>query len=245
MASLSSGTHSEQTQFSRWTSGGLFTAIAVGIASSGALALAQEDGKGSVTSTASSGGAAGAQVDSAKQSGAQRKGPVARPQPSAFGLGVGSGLLGEPRLMLGPGGGGGSAPQGQSANSLGPLPEFPSDLKPITPGPSADFSGVEIRRRVRPDLLPDGPNPTEAAAIALKDRIRYRALKARVMVEAEVAGALEASRKAASEREMRLALKRHYELLFARMREMDPSLEGLISERETEAHLALQEVLPR
>jgi CO/xanthine dehydrogenase FAD-binding subunit len=108
-----------------------------------------------------------------------------------------------------------------------------------------EFPGVEIRRRSRPDLLPDGPNPTEEAALALKDRVRFRSLKARVMAEPGVSAALEASKKASTDREMRLALKRHYELLFARMREIEPALENLITEREAEAQAALQEVLPR
>jgi hypothetical protein len=70
-------------------------------------------------------------------------------------------------------------------------------------------------------------------------------LKARVMAEPEVSAALQASKKAATDREMRLALKRHYELLFARMREIEPALESLIMERETEAQAALRELLPR
>ena len=102
-----------------------------------------------------------------------------------------------------------------------------------------------MRRRSRPDLLPDGPNPTEEAAVALKDRIRFRSLKARVMAEPEVSAALQASSKASTDREMRLALKRHYDLLFARMRELEPALESLIMEREKEARAALRELLPR
>jgi hypothetical protein len=34
-------------------------------------------------------------------------------------------------------------------------------------------------------------------------------------------------------------------LLFARMREIEPALESLIMERETEAQAALRELLPR
>jgi hypothetical protein len=114
------------------------------------------------------------------------------------------------------------------------------------PAPGAsEPSDVDIRRRARPDLLPDGPNPTEEAAVALKERIRYRVLKARVISEPEVVAALEAAKKAPSDREMRAAFTRHYELLFARMRELDPSLEKLIAEREAEASLALRVALPR
>ncbi len=233
---------------------GLSTAVALLTASVDFSALAQEAGKGSGTSAAaSSAGSAGTPVEAtetapqspAPKNGSGRREPGASPAPSALGLGLGGGLLGEPRLMLGPGGGPSSGATRASNNSLGPLPEFPSDLKPIAPGPSAEFPGVEMRRRARPDLLPDGPNPTEEAAIALKDRIRFRSLKARVMVEPEVSAALQASKKASTDREMRLALKRHYELLFARMREIEPALESLIVERQTEAQAALRELLPR
>jgi hypothetical protein len=232
---------------------GLSTAVALLFASAFVPAVAQEDGKGSAVSanpSTSSGGSQSEAAQPAAQSSspknvAGRKEPSGRPAPSAFGLGLGNGLLGEPRLMLGPGGASPSGADRSSNTSLGPLPEFPSDLKPMLPEPSAEFPGVEIRKRSRPDLLPDGPNPTEEAALALKNRIRYRSLKARVMVEPEVAAALEASKKAATDREMRLALRRHYEVLFARMREIEPSLENLITEREREAEAALREALPR
>jgi hypothetical protein len=168
-----------------------------------------------------------------------------KPASSGFGLGIGAGLLGEPRLILGPGGGGPGAPQGRSNSSLGPLPEVSSDLKSIRASGGEDLPDVDIRRRARPDLLPDGPNPTEEAAIALKERIRYRVLKARVISEPEVAAALDAVKKAPSDREMRAAFRRHYELLFARMRELDASLENIIAERETEANSALRVALPR
>ena len=79
----------------------------------------------------------------------------------------------------------------------------------------------------------------------MKERIRYRVLKARVISEPEVVAALDAAKKAPSDREMRAAFARHYELLFARMRELDPSLENLIAEREIEASSALRVALPR
>ena len=134
---------------------------------------------------------------------------ASKPTSSGFGLGIGSGLLGEPRLILGPGGGEGRAPQGRSKDFLGPLPEVSSDLKSIRASVGEDLSDVDIRRRARPDLLPDGPNPTEEAAIALKERIRYRVLKARVISEPEVTAALDAAKKAPSYREMRAAFRRH------------------------------------
>ena len=170
---------------------------------------------------------------------------VSKPAASGFGLGIGAGLLGEPRLILGPGGGGTGAAQGRSPNSLGPLPEFSSDLKSIPAAGGAELSDVDIRRRAHPDLLPDGPNPTEDAAIALKERIRYRVVKAHVISEPEIMAALDAAKRAPSDREMRAAFSRHYELLFARMRKLDPSLENLIAEREREASSALRVALPR
>jgi hypothetical protein len=245
----------ERPPFGKSLVSGFSTAVALLIASADLPAMAQEDGKGSEGSpAASSAGSGGTSVEAAQRAaqraapknGSGRGEPVASPAPSAFGLGLGGGgLLGEPRLMLGPGGGLPPASDRASNTSLGPLPEFPSDLKPIAPEPIAEFPGVEMRRRSRPDLLPDGPNPTEEAALALKNRIRFRSLKARVMAEAQVSAALQASKKASTDREMRLALKRHYELLFARMREIEPSLESLIMERETEAQEALRESLPR
>lgn len=244
----------ERLSFQKSLAYGLSTAVALLIASVDSSALAQEAGKSSgASSAASSADSSGTPVDAtqpaaqspAPKNGSGRREPGASPAPSALGLGLGGGLLGEPRLMLGPGGGPSPGSNRPSNNSLGPLPEFPSDLKPIAPEPSAEFPGVEMRRRSRPDLLPDGPNPTEEAAAALKDRIRFRSLKARVLAEPEVSAALQASSKASTDREMRLALKRHYELLFARMREIEPALESLIMEREKEARAALREFLPR
>jgi hypothetical protein len=132
--------------------------------------------------------------------------------------------------------------------SLGPLPDF----KKITPGQVAEpepeepvFPDVEMRRRARPELLPDGPNATEEAAVALRDRIRFRSLKTQALRDPAVRGALEASVKARSDREMREGLQRHYTLLYARMRALDGSLNELISQRETEALEKLREKLPR
>ena len=141
---------------------------------------------------------------------------------------------------------GGSAPSG--GTSLGPLPDFKA-LKPNGEGDSAleepPFPDVEMRRRARPDLLPDGPNPTEEAAVALRDRIRFRSIKTQALRDPAVREALEASVKARSERDRRAALQRHYTLLYSRMRALDGSLQGLISERESDASERLREILPR
>jgi hypothetical protein len=55
------------------------------------------------------------------------------------------------------------------------------------------------------------------------------------MNEPEIQGALAAAQKARSDREFREAMRTHYTLLFARMRQLDSSLESLIQERETAA----------
>jgi hypothetical protein len=107
------------------------------------------------------------------------------------------------------------------------------------------FPDVEIRRRVRPELLPDGPNATEEAALSLRERIRFREVKTQALRDAAVRDALESSVRARSERERRAALQRHYTLLFARMRVLDPSLKGLIFERENAAIDQVREKLPR
>lgn len=133
--------------------------------------------------------------------------------------------------------------------SLGPLPDFknlsigqsPAETEPEEPA----FPDIAMRRRARPELLPDGPNATEEAAVALRDRIRFRSVKTQALRDPAVREALEASVKARSERAMREALERHYTLLYARMRVLDGSLKELISQRETEALEKLRERLPR
>jgi hypothetical protein len=145
-------------------------------------------------------------------------------------------------LLLGP-------PDGASGGtSLGPLPDFkrssPPQEEPVASEEPA-FPDIEMRRRARPDLVPEGPNATEEAAVALRDRIRYRSVKTQALRDGAVREALEASVKARSEREMREALKRHYTLLFAKMRALDSSLKELITERETETFQKLRERLPR
>lgn len=217
---------------------GLSVGFALCVLSAPWVASAQDVVKGSSASESAQSGVVETEQPKSKEA-------VSKPASPGFGLGIGAGLLGEPRLILGPGGGGSGSPQGRSTNSLGPLPEVASDLKSIPAAGGADPSDVEIRRRVSPDLLPDGPNPTEEAAVALRERIRYRVVKARVMSEPELVAALDAAKKAPTDREMRAAFKRHYDLLFARMRELEPSLENLIAARESEANSAMRVALPR
>lgn len=217
---------------------GLSVGFALCVLSAPGVASAQDVVKGSSASESAQSGLVATEQPKSKEA-------DSKPASPGFGLGIGAGLLGEPRLILGPGGGGSGSPQGRSTNSLGPLPEVASDLKSIPAAVDADPSDVKIRRRVSPDLLPDGPNPTEEAAVALRERIRYRVLKARVMSEPELVAALDAAKKAPTDREMRAAFKRHYDLLFARMRELEPSLENLIAARESEANSAMRVALPR
>lgn len=235
---------SEKTSVYNLLARGLSAGLAVCLASAASAAPADQAVKPSV-SAEPAGSPEPSRPGAIDLDQAKPRDAASKPASSGFGLGIGAGLLGEPRLILGPGGAGSGAPKGRSSNSLGPLPEVSSDLKSIPAPGTSEPSDVDIRRRARPDLLPDGPNPTEEAAVALKERIRYRVLKARVISEPEVVAALDAAKKAPSDREMRAAFARHYELLFARMRELDPSLENLIAEREIEASSALRVALPR
>ncbi len=104
---------------------------------------------------------------------------------------------------------------------------------------------VDLRKRANTALVPDGPNPTEDAALQLRDRVRYRELKARVMMRPDVRSSLEAVSSARSDRELREAWRQHYAYFFAAMRSLDKSLEPLIAQREKEALTPLQERLPR
>jgi hypothetical protein len=104
---------------------------------------------------------------------------------------------------------------------------------------------VDLRKRANASLVPDGPNPTEDAALQLRDRVRYRELKARALARPEVRSSLEAVSKARSDRDLRDAWRLHYTCFFAAMRAMDRSLEPLIAQREKEVLTPLQERLPR
>lgn len=135
------------------------------------------------------------------------------------------------------------SPAASGGTALGALPEFPRGVDPAAE--ENIFPDVEMRRRVRPDLLPEGPNATEEAAAALQDRIRFRSVKTQALRDKAVRESLEASVNARSDRAMREALRKHYRLLFERMRELDPSLSELISAREFESSEKLSERLPR
>lgn len=120
-----------------------------------------------------------------------------------------------------------------------PFPSFP----PVSADPNP--LELDLRKRASTSLIPEGPNPTEDAALQLRDRVRYRELKARVLAQPEVRSSLDATQKARSDSELREAWRRHYALFFSALRASDKSLEPLIAQREKEALLPLVEKLPR
>jgi hypothetical protein len=120
-----------------------------------------------------------------------------------------------------------------------PFPSFPPAV--VEPNPLE----IDLRRRANTSLVPEGPNPTEDAAVQLRDRVRYRELKARALARPEVRSSLEAVQKARSDGELRQAWRHHYACFFAAVRALDKSLEPLISQRESEALAPLEEKLAR
>jgi hypothetical protein len=120
-----------------------------------------------------------------------------------------------------------------------PFPSFP----PRSTAP--DPPEVDLRKRANASLVPDGPNPTEDAALQLRNRVRYRELKARALARPEVRSSLETVSKARSDRELREAWRQHYACFFRAMRAMDKTLEPLLAQREKEVLTPLQEKLPR
>lgn len=128
-------------------------------------------------------------------------------------------------------------PEPSGPSSLDLLPSFP----PGSSSPEADFLDLVMKKRQNPSLVPDGPNPTEDAALALDKRHRYQTARVHALNDPDIRDALAASQKARTDRELRAAMHRHYTLLFAKMRKLDPSLEALIRERESAALGPLEE----
>jgi hypothetical protein len=120
-----------------------------------------------------------------------------------------------------------SPPDNGSEKTLGDLPEF------------------ELTTRKPQAPIPDGPNRTEEAALRRVQRIHYRETKARALLSPEVQAALEVSRKARSDRELRASLQTHYERLYARMAQIDPALTPLLEEQKKRSIAPLQQTLPR
>ena len=128
-------------------------------------------------------------------------------------------------------------PEPSGPSSLDLLPSFP----PGPSSPEADFLDLVMKKRQNPSLVPDGPNPTEDAALALDKRYRYQTARFHALNDPDIQEALAASKKARTDRELRAAMHKHYTLLFAKMRKLDPSLEALIKEREAAALGPLEE----
>ena len=126
-------------------------------------------------------------------------------------------------------------PQKADQSSLDLLPSFPTDKN------RSDSLDLILKKRANPTLVPDGPNPTEDAAVSLDKRHRYQTARYRAMNDPEVQEALVLSQTARTDRQLREALRRHYTLLFARMRKLDSTIESLIQEREAAALGPLQE----
>lgn len=127
------------------------------------------------------------------------------------------------------------------------LPDFPPSLNLLPPGTAGgtEALGFTMRRRENPSLVPDGPNATEEAASALDRRCRYQTARARALSDPLVEQALSEAKKARTDRELREAMRKHYQLLFAKMRSLDGALEPLITEREAAALEPLIEKFPR
>ena len=125
------------------------------------------------------------------------------------------------------------------------LDALPSFAPPASTPAEADLPDFRMRRRENISMVPDGPNPTEDAAVSLNRRYRFQAARSRALGEPAVQEALQAAQKARTDREVRAALARHYNLLYARMRVFDSGLEPLIAERERAALEPLREKLQR
>ena len=135
------------------------------------------------------------------------------------------------------------------ADALPAFPEFKSDNRldynSLKLPKEPNFADFKLVRRGNPILVPDGPNPTEDAAVELNARVRFREAKIGALKDPEVQAALREAQNARSDRALKDALRRHYSLLFARMRAADQSLSSLIAQREKEAMAPLTEKLPR
>jgi len=125
------------------------------------------------------------------------------------------------------------------------LDALPSFEPPASTSADADLPEFRMRRRENVSMVPDGPNPTEDAAVSLNRRYRFQAARSRALGEPAVQEALQAAQKAPTDREVRAAMARHYSLLYARMRVFDSGLEPLIAEREKAALEPLREKFQR
>ena len=142
--------------------------------------------------------------------------------------------------------------KGRPAPILDALPAFPEiqrqntlDGNGLILPAEPNFAEFKVVRRGNPILVPAGPNPTEDAAVELNARARFREVKVSALKDPEVQAALLEAQNARTDRVLKDALKRHYTLLFARMRAADHSLSSLIAQREKEAMAPFTEKLSR
>lgn len=136
------------------------------------------------------------------------------------------------------------------SSSLDLLPSFPAvsqdperESKTSSKGSriAPDLLDFVLRKRENSLLVPDGPNPTEDAAVALNKRHRYQVARTQAQNDPEVREALLKAQRARTDRELREAMRTHYALLFGVMRKLDSSLEPLIKDREASALAPLNE----
>ena len=107
--------------------------------------------------------------------------------------------------------------------------------------PLPDLPSFDLNTR-KPDApVPSGPNRTEEAAVQMAQRIRFRETKARALASPEVKSALDASRSAKTDRELRSNLRKHYDLLYTKMSTIDPSLTQMIQDQRTLALSTLKQ----
>ncbi|MEK0444749.1 MAG: hypothetical protein RLZZ399_70 [Verrucomicrobiota bacterium] len=131
------------------------------------------------------------------------------------------------------------APSGPSEKEVLPLiPALPESAQALD---SASPFGQPNGGQQAP--VREVTNRTEDAVRQLKQRIRYREIKARTMALPEVREPLDASRKARSDRELRGLLQKHYERLFDRMAAAAPDLAPLIRQQQSLALEPLSEVI--
>lgn len=129
-------------------------------------------------------------------------------------------------------------PEPSAAMRLDLLPAFPP-----TPSPAEDLDlpSFNFKRRNNLSMVPDGPNPTEEAALSLAKRQKFQEARRQALNDPSVRDALLASQKARTDQELRNSLRQHYTLLFKKMLTIDSSLESLIREREKVALEPLQD----
>jgi len=129
-------------------------------------------------------------------------------------------------------------PEPSAAPRFDLLPSFPPGS---SPSEEPDLPSFNFKRRDNLSLVPDGPNPTEEAALSLARRQKFQEARRQALNDPAVRDALTASQKARTDRELREFLRQHYTLLFKKIRSLDPSLESLVKERERTALAPLDE----